>query len=336
MKLTIAEIAKMANVSKATISRVINNKQEGMSKETKAKILKIIDDVGYRPSLLARSMVTSETKSIGLIIPDITNPFYPKLVRGVEDYANSKGYTVYLCNADKSVEKEKDYISAFIERRVDGVILASSSAEKDKTHEGFVNHNIPFVLIDDRSVEGLQATPGVFFDYKEGAYMATKHLISNGNRKIVFISGPNLITNSLNRFKGYKKALKEAGIPFDDKLVKYGDYSLKSGYELVEELLNEKINFTAIFAANDLMAIGAMKALKKKSIKIPDDVEVIGFDNTEFSEIIEPALTTIEQPIYEMTLTASKLLIDLITGKKPKKKNFIIPPKLILRETTKG
>jgi len=334
MKVTIADIAKMANVSKATVSRVINNKPEGVGKETRENILRIIKEAGFHPSMLARGLVTKKTKSIGLIITDIANSFYPLLVRGVEDYANKSGYSLFLCNSDNSPEKEKEYIKAFIEKSVDGVILSSSMNETGFHYSVLKSKNMPLIVLD-RCVEGKQYDASVFFDNVKGAYIAVDYLIDKGHKNIAFISGPKSLVISKNRLKGYEMALEKRNIEVREDIIVEGDFQFESGYKRALELIDQGKVFTAIFSGNDLMAIGAIKALKDRNIKIPDQVEIIGFDNVDILKVIEPHLSTIGQPAYEMGVKGAEQLIKIIEGKEIDEKNIVLEPKLILRETTK-
>lgn len=333
MKVTINDIAKLANVSKASVSRVINNKSEGVGKETRDRILKVIEEHQFQPSMLARGLVTKRTKTIGLIIPDITNPFFPQLVRGAEDYASKYGYNIFLGNTDKSVNKEKEYLDAFVEKSVDGVILTSNISEADSQYKLLKQSSTPCVLLD-RYVEYEDYEAGVYLDNVKGAYMATELLLSHGHTNIAFIAGPLMVATSVNRIAGFKKAHNEKGLPINDDLIVEGDYMMDSGYKLVDRLIEEGKKFTAIVAGNDMMAIGAMKALKRRGIGIPNDIEIVGFDNIEISQIVEPALSTVAQPAYEMGAQGAKLLIKLIEKKKLRNKNVILEPELIIRGST--
>jgi LacI family transcriptional regulator len=332
MKVTINDIAKSAHVSKATVSRVINNMPYGVGKETRERILKIVEELNYQPSMIARSLVTKKTKSIGLIIPDITNPFFPQLVRGAEDYANKCGYHLFLSNSDNKSSKEKNYIKAFIEKGVDGLILASS-ASVEIQYSLLKGKNIHSVLVD-RYINLSAYEAGVYVANNKGAYLATKMLLDNGHKKIVFINGPLSVMPSLERRKGFDMAFSEKQLEVDESLVFEGDYLMNSGYKITESLLNSGRSFSAIFCGNDMMAIGSMRALIKNSIKIPQEVEIIGYDNIELSQLIEPALTTVSQSGYEMGSKGAMLLIKLIEGKKIKTKDIILEPKLVLRGTT--
>lgn len=335
MRLTIVDIAKLAGVSKATVSRVINNNPNGVSIETRNKILNIIDENRFQPSFLARGLATKKTKTIGLIIPDIANPFFPQLVRGIEDYAHKAGYSLFLCNSDNDLKKEKEYVSVLIEKGVDGVILAPSSSTGFNVKNDLLTVNdIPSVLLD-RYVINSNYDAGVFVDNVKGAYMAVNQLIHNGNKNIAYISGSILITTSIDRFRGYSKALAENNLNVNNKLIREGDFSIQSGFIATTELIHDKVEFNAIFAENDMMAIGVIKALKKFNIKIPGEVEVIGFDNIELSSIFEPPITTVSQPIYKMGKLSAETIIKLIEKKEIENSILILEPELIIRETTK-
>ena len=203
--------------------------------------------------------------------------------------------------------------------------MTSNISTPNSQHTLLKQSNIPFVLLD-RYVDGMEYEAGVFLDNIKGTYLATDLLLRHGHRNIAFITGPMSVTTSVNRLKGYQKAFGERGLTINNNLIKEGDYLINSGYKQTEKLIKEGRAFTAIFGGNDMMAIGAMKALKNKNIKIPGDVEVIGFDNIEIAQIVEPSLTTVAQPTYDMGVLGAKLLIRLIEGEKPKTKNILLEP----------
>ena len=334
MAVTIKDIAKLANVSITTVSRVINNKSEGVSEETRNRILQLVKELGYQPNAIARGLVTKKTKTIGLIIPDISNPFFPDLARGVEDSAHIYGYNVFLCNTDDNLEKESEYINALKEKYVDGIIFTSSSIPKHEHIMELVKSGIPIVIMD-RRVDS-EDIYGVFLDNYEGGYIATKHLIDLGHKKIGCITGPLYTKSAKERLEGYKKALVENGMDVDERLIFEGDYKINSGIIGTEKLLGNNENVTAIFACNDLMAYGAYKTIRSYGYKIPDDISIVGFDDIQLSQILEPQLTTIKQPAYDMGLTAARMLIKLVEGKKLKKKIINFKPQLIIRQSTKN
>lgn len=334
LRYTISDIARIANVSKATVSRVINNKSEGVSKETAQRIRKIIKELGYRPNTLAQSIVSSKAKMLGLVIPDITNPFFPQLVRGIEDYANSCGYTVFLCNSDNDPKKEERYLLSFIDKRVDGVILASTGSHSFIL-EQLNNYNIPFVIVD-RPLSNESADLCVYVNNYSGVYSAVEHLIRSGHRRIAFLGGTKNVITTNERFEGYKNALKDSHIPLDKSLIKFGDYSIISGTSMMEALLDNNTDFTAVMAGNDLIAIGAVKVLKRHGIRIPDECEIIGFDGIEMAEVFDPSISTVVQPIYEIAVDSAKLLIGKINGEITSSKKIVVEPSLVLRATTRN
>ncbi len=334
MKITINDIAKMANVSKATVSRVINNKEEGVSEETRKRILKIIDEVGYVPNSNARSITVSETKTIGLVIPDVRNHFFAELARGVEDCSSEHGYTVFLCNSDMNIDKQKNYLNALFEKRVDGIILNASGDFKDKKFRNkFYKIDIPVVLID-RKTKDLERYKGVFIDNVEAGYKATKYLLSGGYENIAYLGGTYGIDTTMKRFEGYRKAIEEAGIKLNPAYVVYGDYSIESGYEKTFTLIKNNKEIKGIFAGSDIIAIGVIKALKEMNILVPDEVEVIGIDNIDISQLITPSLTTVAQPAYEIGYKACEKLLNYINFKLDKEDEYL-PTKLIVRNSTR-
>jgi LacI family transcriptional regulator len=338
MKITIADIAEKAGVSKATVSRVLNDRPEGVGPETRARIQKILSETGFQPSGVARGLATGKSRSVGLIIPDITNPFHPLLVRGVEDVLSRAGYSLFLCNSARDIVKEKEYVRILMEKGVDGVILNSSESDCDCQLELLEKRGVPFVLLD-RIIEGESASFGVFVDNRQGARMAATHLLSREACSLVFLNGPADLSQSVLRLAGVKDVLHEKGLPSQVLRVFNGDYSIDSGFRLTSDLLDQgkpgKPSFNAIFACNDLMAVGALRALKARGIKVPDQVEVIGFDDIELAHLVEPPLSTVSQPALEMGARSAELLLRLINGKRPLTKTLILEPGLVLRGTTR-
>jgi LacI family transcriptional regulator len=306
MYVTIKDIAKKANVSITTVSRVLN-KEEGVGDETRARILKIIEESGYRPNAVARGLVTKKTNTLGLILPDISNPFFPDIVRGAEDASNKYGYNIILCNTDDSLEKEKTCINILKEKCVDGIMYTSTIQTHTEHIKNLTDGNIPYVLLDRYFND--KSKPIVYTDGKLGMYKMATYLLENGHRKIAYISGPKESITAGMRFQGYLKALDSYGIELNKKLVRYGDYKMKSGIECAKELLNFRNEFTAIICENDLMAVGALEVLNNMKIKVPDEVSITGFDNIFLSNVTFPKLTTVAQPTYDLGFKAAELLI---------------------------
>ena len=331
MSVTIKDIAKIAGVSIATVSKVVNNKDFDISEGTRARVQKIIDEQNYRPNSLARSMITKTTKTVGLIIPDVRNPFFTDLARGAEDSAKERGYSLLFCNSDDVLGKEIEYINTLVEKQVDGIVLAGSINRNKAVEENF-NISVPIVSLDRKVYfKGIKAT--VEIDNITGAYDAIQYLIKIGHQNILFLSGQEEVEVSKDRLKGYKKALKENHIPFHPEYVVFGLYKSEFGYQyLMENQLPKEI--TAIFCGNDLIALGAIKALKSKKIKVPKDISIIGFDDISLASINTPELTTVKQPSYEYGFIAVQRLIEIIEGVTHLEDKFEIKTELIVREST--
>lgn len=321
MAITIKDVAKEANVSITTVSRVINNKDEGVSKETKEKILKIMKKLDYRPNGIARGLVTKKTNTLGLILPDITNPFFPDLVRGVEDTANMYGYNIILCNTDDDIAKEKTYIKILKEKCIDGIIYTSTIKSENHNVKTLLKYEIPFVMLD-RLID-IKGIPYIYADGESGMYEIIRYLIKNNHKKIAYISGPITNYTAVQRYEGYKRAMDEAGLKPDEDLILEGNYKMNSGFKCMSEILNKKKQFTAVACANDLMAIGALECVRAHNLKVPEDISITGYDDIYVSNVITPKLTTMAQPTYEMGCLAARILIKSIEGKNDEKEIMI-------------
>ena len=338
IKITIADIAQQAGVSKATVSRVLNKRPEGVGGQTRERIEKILCETGFQPSGVARGLATGRSRSVGLIIPDITNPFYPLMVRGVEEALSQSGYSLFLCNSAGDIVKEKDYVRVLLEKGVDGVILDSAQSDCDCQVELLEEKSVPFVLLD-RIIEGRPKRVGVFVDNRQGARLAASYLFSRPGCVLFYLNGPPERSQSVLRLAGVVDVHRELGLPADALTVMNGDDTIESGYRLTEQLLDRapagKLPFTALFACNDLMAVGALRALKARGVVVPGAVEVIGFDDIELAHLVEPPLSTVSQPALEMGARAAEQLLRQIDGKSPRPKTVILMPKLVLRGTTR-
>lgn len=330
MSVTIKDIARIAGVSTTTVSRALNNKFEGMSEETKIKIQKTIEELNYKPSVIARSLVTNKTKTLGLLLPNIANPFFSNLARGVEDEAMQNGYSVFLCNSDDNRKKQNMYLDVLIEKRVDGIISAMYNDEQEEYFNGIKEKNIPVIVLD-RYFEDSEVCE-VATDNYSGTYNATKFLIENGHRKIACIRGNLNMPFCRERFDGYKDALKDFNIDINEKLIREGDYTIEGGEKVSMDIL-QNTDATSILCFNDLMAYGVYKSCKRLSKTIPEDISVIGFDDIELSTIVEPKLTTIKQPVYELGLNGARMLINLIEGRVIENKKIKLENTLIKRES---
>ena len=332
MKVTIEDIACIANVSKATVSRVLNDRP-GVSEATKKRVNAIIEEHGYNPNLLSRGVSPSRTRTIGMIIPDIMNPFFPALVKSVDTELSAQGYSIMLCNTDSDLVREKLAIANCISKRVDGVIFASSLIDAREVRNMLRRYNMPCVYVDRGAIDPV-VDACAFVDNEYGAFVAVNCLLQNGHDHVAFISGPTGISTSKERLHGYLDALKQNGVELNRNLIYRGDFTLKSGEEAIETLLKTE-TFTALFAANDVMAMGAIRALKAHGLRVPDDVEVIGFDNISMCEMTDPTLSTMEQPLQEMGVMAVRLILNLLAGKPVGHFSPRIRPRLILRNSTR-
>ncbi len=329
---TIKDVAKRAEVSIATVSRILNGKDR-VSPLLAERVLLAAKELQYQPNDVARALKIKESRSIGLIIPDIENPFFPALVRGVQDAAKIHNYAVILCNTDGKKDEEKKYIQFLYSKRVDGIAF-TESVDNKKNIALLDSLGIPVVLLD-RRVEGMKAS-GVSTDNRLGAFMATKHLIEKGKRRIAFISGSPKLSSGADRASGYQDALLHYSIQYDKKLAFIGAFTYESGYAAAENLLLSRHQFDAIFASNDIMAIGAIECLNKYGIRVPEDVAVVGFDDIRLATWYKPLLTTIRQPVYEMGQYAIKLLVEHITGERSSSYEKIFVPELMIRQSSGG
>jgi LacI family transcriptional regulator len=329
---TIYDVAERAGVSAMTVSRVINGKRD-VKPSTKEKVLKAIEELGYVPNSFARSFVLQKTSSIGLIISDITNPFFTTLARGVEDTAMKNQFNVILCNTDEDPEKEQIYLEVLLRKRIDGIILASASGKRGPL-KNILMRDLPLVLID-RRIEHLDSVDVVRGDNVLGAYLLTKHLTSLGHRRIGIIVGNRHISTATERVEGYKRALTESGIPVEEGLIRFGRYSKEDGYRLAKDLLTMDNPPTAIFGGNNFIAIGAIRAIRDLGLKVPEDVGLVSFDDIESLSEVYPFFTVVTQPAYSMGVIATELLIRRIEGrdKVKEKREVVLQPELIIRES---
>lgn len=333
MGVTIKDIANLAGVSKTTVSKVINNKADSISKSTRDKIIQIMKEQNYIPNKLAQGLVTKRTKTIGLLIPDIRNPFFTDVSRGVEDFAMEKGYNIILCNTDEDYEKEAQCVLMLSEKMVDGIILAPSS---NKSYEKDIYNSlkIPIVLVD-KNIDIENAKGVVKVDNKNGTYESTKHLIKKGHKNILYLSGPLKNNIAKERLNGYISALEKYDIVLNKENIIEGKYKYEWSYEYIKNL--KSINFSAICCANDLMAIGTIQALRERDIRVPQDISVVGFDDIETAKLTNPSLTTVRQPSYKMGKKAIEILINSLNCESMNKEKVItFKPELILRNSTKS
>jgi len=318
--ITIYDVAHRARVSASTVSRVMNS-PEIVASDTRQKVMEVMKELAYIPNMIAASMPRNRMNYIGLIIPDVTNVFFSNIIRGIQDVCEKYGFNVLVVNSDDSQEKEGRYLKLLYSRRVDGVIMtvAGYREEKYSEEELTLMKRMRIVLID-REINGLK-TPIIKVDNYTGAYSAVRYLLTMGHKKIIYLAGIEGTKTNQERRKGYLAVLKKAHINWKKELV--ADFRLDTAYQKIihywPQLKNSNQLPTAIFAANDLMAIGALKAFAQLNVRVPKEVSIIGFDNIPFSDCTYPPLTTIAQPTYLMGQKAVETLLKLIDKKKIKK-----------------
>jgi LacI family transcriptional regulator len=330
-----ADIARRAGVSTSTVSRVINATVP-VDPETEARVREAIRALHYRPNLLARSFRQRVTHTIGLLVPDNSNPFFAELARAIEDVGFNEQYNVILCNSDLSEAKQSHYIDVLLDKRVDGIILTSSGLISGETAVDTAARireaHVPFVLID-RDL-GEYPVDQILVDNHQGGALAGHHLIGLGHRRIACVVGPSDLTPSAGRIAGFRGALAEAGIELPDALVVQGDGRHGGGAEAARTLLRRDAAFTAIFAFNDVMAAGAIGELQRAGRCVPGDISVIGFDDIPIASAIYPSVTTVAQPIAEMARHGVELLLRRIRGPDAPFARLVLPTRLIPREST--
>ncbi|WP_174734576.1 substrate-binding domain-containing protein [Mesobacillus harenae] len=327
-KITIRDIAKESGVSVATVSRYIN-KVSYTSLETEKKIQGVLDKFDFTPNAVARGLAKQKTNTIAFVTPDIRNPFFPELVKSVESVSKNRGYSLLLISTNEHDLKRKDFWNNLKSRYIEGLILAES-----ETSEEVTNHlkglDIPFVRID-RAVH-LDESNSVSVNNFEGARLAVNHLIEVGCKKIVHISGPKSFFPAQGRIKGYLNVMEDKGW---EEIIYEGDFTLESGRKQTEKLLKEQPDVDGIFYANDLMAIGALKAFKNLGVNVPKDIAIIGFDGIQLTEIVSPEISTISQPINKIGEIATNSLIYKIENpNQSMNQNVLLDVKLIKREST--
>ena len=333
-KITIGEIAKLAQVSRTTISRVLSN-SSFVSKSTRERVLGIIKEKDYKPNIMAQSLRTNRTRTIGLVLADIENPFYSRVAKGVIDAAETKKYNVILCNSNNDIELEERDIKALIGRGIDGLIL-TTVALKVKTIEYLLDRELPFILIDCKL-----EIPGVNYvvnDDYYGAKLATDYLIGLGHKKIFFL-GDRKLLSLRERLRGFKDTLSEHKIESSNNFVpqkfinSHGIYDLD---KIIEYVISREDKITAVFAGNDYWAIKTIKAINDKILKVPEDISIIGYDNIEISSMVKVPLTTIKQPKYLLGKLATEQLIEILeNGSHKEIKRIILRPELIIRQSCK-
>lgn len=334
---TISDVAQRADVSTMTVSRVVNNSGY-VSATTRQRVELAIAELGYVPNALGRQLRSKRTKTLALIVSDITNPFFTTIARGVEDAAAPRGFSVMYCNTDESADEEAKYIHVLIERQVDGVLLVPTRTTS-ASFRTLRAHRMPVVVLDRRVT--VRHVDSVRCDSEAGAHALTRHLLSLGHRRIAVLTGRRTISTSIDRVAGCRRALEESGLELHDDLVRFGGYNFgelnqADGYQMARELLAAAPpRPTAIFAANNFIAFGAIRALREAGLRVPEDMSVVAFDDLPPDWAMDPFLTVAAQPAYEIGRRAAELLLDRIGGDpQAAGQAVVLPFELIVRRSS--
>ncbi|MFP6832139.1 Ribose operon repressor [Pseudomonas fluorescens] len=326
---TIKDVAALAGISYTTVSHVVNNTRP-VSQEVRLKVEAAIKSLDYVPSAVARSLKAKTTATIGLLVPNSLNPYFAELARGIEDYCERNGYCVILCNSDDNPDKQRSYLRVLLEKRIDGLIVASAGGDSGLA-QGLAGVKTPMVIVD-RGLDGVDADL-VRIDHEYGAYLATRHLLELGHRDIATIGGPASTSVAQMRLAGYCRALKEAGVEVRQKRMLESDFTSTGGYNAAATLL-ESNPPSAIFAGNDMIGIGVLRAAAERNVRVPSELSVIGFDDIQMSRYVYPALTTVGQSILQLGEMAAEVLLRRIATPTLGTDQRIVTPSIVLREST--
>ena len=331
-RMTISDVAELAGVSYQTVSRVINNKPD-VSASTRQRIQDIIAETGYRPSRIARSLVTAHTATIGLIVPDISNPFFSAIARGVEQVASAQGYTVILCSTSEDVSRELEILHMLDERYVDGVIVCGLR-EEDTLLQKALSPFRAVVLVNRRLAD--ETIPAIMVNDVLGGYMAVQHLLKLGHTDIGFMAGPISSYSSARRLQGYEQALAEAGIVHPTDWVQHCIPTVAGGETAAHSLLTNHPELSALFCHNDLVAVGAMRNCMATGRRVPEDMAIVGFDDIMLASLMSPSLTTCHVPRVEIGSQAVSMLFDCMKDDVGRCQEIVIDPELVVRASTVG
>jgi LacI family transcriptional regulator len=330
---TIKDIARTLKISKSTVSRALRG-QPDVNAETKKAVLSLAKDLEYQPNKAALSLLKRHTQTIGVLVPNL-DYFFATAIKGIDDVAMERGYTVMVCQSNESFEKEIINTKRLLESQVDGFIISVSSETKSFDHfKKLIDKHVPAVFFDRDSSD--IAASKVLLDNEDGGYQATEHLIEQGCRRILFLGGPKNLSISSRRQVGYEKALKENGIKVDDKLIIHCDFNREYAYMATQKILKGKKKPDGIFAVSDRIAIGAMLAIKEAGLSIPGDIALVGFNNEPIADLLQPGISSIDQPAFKMGKVAAQTFFELLKNQENNTaKEIIFKPKLIVRESSR-
>ncbi|WP_133058922.1 MULTISPECIES: LacI family DNA-binding transcriptional regulator [unclassified Nocardioides] len=326
---TVKTVAALAGVSTTTVSRVLNYKADLLSDATKARVFEAARELNYKPNSMAIALRKKVSQTIGLMIPDISNPYFHQIARGAEDTAMKHGYTVIFCNTDRSASKELTYVDLLDEKRVDGVILTGGGVDGDTHLADRLHEQARVVAIGPHRL----SYPSIGADDRGAIQAAVLHLVAGGRRRIACLGGqPGWLIHQ-ERLAGYRAGLEESGITYDESLVMPSDLSIDGGQQAVESALRAGLSFDAIMSFSDYAALGAMRALKEAGLTIPDQVAIMGCDDSPLSQMVEPALSSITFPVWEFGSLATQMIVDMLNGR-PVPASQVLPYQLRIRQST--
>ncbi|MCT2535009.1 catabolite control protein A [Aquibacillus koreensis] len=331
MNVTIYDVAREANVSMATVSRVVNG-NPNVKPATRKKVLSTIERLGYRPNAVARGLASKKTTTVGVIIPDISSIFFSELARGIDDIATMYKYNIILSNSDQNKDKELQLINTMLEKQVDGIVFMGGKITDEHVSQLKTS---PVPVAFAATIDPTETVPSVNIDYEQASYEATKLLIENGTAHPAFIAGSEDTAINALKYNGYVKALQESNQQVNEDLVIKGDFTYESGIEAAEQLIALENRPTAIFVSSDEMALGVIHGIQDSGLRVPEDIEVFGFDNTRLATMVRPTLSTIVQPMYDIGAVAMRLLTKYMNKEEVTEQNVILPHRIIERNSTK-
>ncbi|MCD1260438.1 LacI family DNA-binding transcriptional regulator [Paenibacillus athensensis] len=328
MSIRIADVAQKAGVSQATVSRVLNG-SDTVTARTRSKVMKVIHELDYQPNAAAKNLRSQKTMTIGVIVPDVNNAYYAEVIKGIANVAYARKYKIIICDTENNKDKEFEFVNLLMNRTIDGLVMVTPNLLEDEIKQVAAKGYSLAVIGKDIQHERI---PCAFTNNVKFSIEVIRHLVERGHRDIVFLSGYADAVDSMERLEGYMKGLKEHELPFRPEYVEDGNFSEEGGYDAIKRLMDSGLPFTAVYAANDEMALGVYKACKERGVRIPEDLAVVGVDNNRIGSYILPGLSTVDQPKYEMGAVIVEKLIDLMnTEDGPGQRIFEIPSQLIIR-----
>lgn len=336
MAVTIEDIAREAGVSIATVSRVINNTKP-VSPELRSRVYQVIQRNHFKPNTLARGLITKKTSMVGIIVPDISNAVFGKLTKGINSVCAKKDYTAVVCESQGELKKELRLLDIMEDKQIEGLLFAGVDVNHTLV-EAMMSKDYPVVLVAQETSQDENAISTVIHNNVDAMYDAVKFLLDNGHERIAYLGGPkNDFSSGKKRLKGYRRALEEAGIGVKDSYIVQGEFSYSSGYEGMKLLYEENSKLpTAVVAGSDVIAVGAMQYLDSMRVRVPDEISVMGFDDSDFATYVKPELSTVRIPYYDEGEKAARMLLELIGGERKAPVTEYIPHKIIRRSTTKS